>query len=139
MAARIKVISLQQPWARLVVQGDKQYETRGWKTPYRGDLYIHASKNIPEFTLELLRTDRHFKNAIPNPTKDIVTGAIIGKVKLLDCISTNDEKFIKSLTEKEKAFGDFTKDRWAWLLEKPVKTIPIFCRGALSIWEFEIP
>lgn len=40
----MKVISLRQPWALLVVLGHKKIETRSWKTTYRGDLLIHASQ-----------------------------------------------------------------------------------------------
>ena len=38
-------ISLKQPWANLVANGQKTIETRKWKTPYRGDLVICSSKN----------------------------------------------------------------------------------------------
>lgn len=40
----MKVISLLQPWASLVILGHKKIETRSWNTKYRGDLLIHASK-----------------------------------------------------------------------------------------------
>jgi len=40
----IKAISLWQPWASLVANGLKLYETRGWPTKYRGVLAIHAAK-----------------------------------------------------------------------------------------------
>lgn len=43
----IKAITIHQPWASLIASGDKQYETRGWKTKYRGPLAIHASKKDP--------------------------------------------------------------------------------------------
>jgi hypothetical protein len=38
-----KAITLWQPWAYLLVQGIKKFETRGWPTKYRGPLAIHAS------------------------------------------------------------------------------------------------
>ncbi|TRU31740.1 MAG: ASCH domain-containing protein [Microcystis aeruginosa Ma_QC_B_20070730_S2] len=40
----MKAISLWQPWASLVANGLKLYETRGWPTKYRGVLAIHAAK-----------------------------------------------------------------------------------------------
>ncbi len=39
----MKVISLLQPWASLVVMGYKKCETRSWNTKSRGTLLIHAS------------------------------------------------------------------------------------------------
>lgn len=44
----MKALSLWQPWATLIAIGAKQYETRGWSTPYRGPLIIHAAKTKEE-------------------------------------------------------------------------------------------
>ena len=41
---KIKAISLWQPWANLIAVGAKKYETRSWKTNYRGALLICASR-----------------------------------------------------------------------------------------------
>jgi len=41
----VRVLSLLQPWASLLVFGEKQVETRSWKTDYRGPVAIHASQN----------------------------------------------------------------------------------------------
>ena len=40
----IKVLSIIEPWATLIKEKKKYIETRTWKTSYRGELYIHASK-----------------------------------------------------------------------------------------------
>ena len=42
----MKVLSLQEPWASLIKENIKHIETRSWKTNYRGELFIHASKRI---------------------------------------------------------------------------------------------
>ena len=42
----MKVISIKQPWASLIIYGYKSFEFRGWQTKYRGDLLIHASKTF---------------------------------------------------------------------------------------------
>ena len=39
----MKVISVKEPFATLIRNGDKKIETRSWKTNYRGKLFIHAS------------------------------------------------------------------------------------------------
>ena len=40
------------------------------------------------------------------------------------------------LTMEEKAFGDYTEERYAWLLEDFIQfEKPIPAKGMLSIWE----
>lgn len=39
----MKVLTIRQPWATLIMLGIKQLETRSWRTHYRGELVIHAS------------------------------------------------------------------------------------------------
>ncbi len=41
---RIKALSIRQPWANLIVSGEKTIETRVWATPYRGPLLLLSSK-----------------------------------------------------------------------------------------------
>ena len=38
----MRVLTLHQPWASLVAVGAKCFETRSWRTHYRGELAIHA-------------------------------------------------------------------------------------------------
>ncbi|MDQ0861885.1 hypothetical protein [Bacillus sp. V2I10] len=42
----MKVLSMIQPWASLFALGEVKYETRSWRTAYRGQLAIHTSKKI---------------------------------------------------------------------------------------------
>jgi hypothetical protein len=41
----MKIISIRQPWADLIVNGSKNIENRSWPTSYRGPVLIHASLN----------------------------------------------------------------------------------------------
>ncbi len=137
----MKTLSLLQPWATLVVMGVKQIETRSWSTAYRGPLLIHASKGKAG---EIFVHDATFKKYIAD-FKQLPFGYIIGKVTLTDVIRigtgtlsfTNDEMMNK-LTMEEKAFGDYTAGRFAWILQDPVafKT-PLGARGSLTLWEFD--
>jgi hypothetical protein len=43
----MRVFSIQQPFAHLVVRGIKRLEVRTWTTDYRGPVAIHASARIP--------------------------------------------------------------------------------------------
>lgn len=48
----MKVLTIKQPWATLIMQGDKRFEFRSWQTKYRGDLLIHAGKGIDKENVE---------------------------------------------------------------------------------------
>ena len=43
---KIKVLSIKQPWAWLIVNGFKDIENRTWATNYRGPMLIHAGKSF---------------------------------------------------------------------------------------------
>ena len=38
----MKVLTIKQPWATLIMQGVKRYEFRSWNTKLRGEFLIHA-------------------------------------------------------------------------------------------------
>jgi hypothetical protein len=42
--AWMKILSVRQPWAALIVSGHKDIENRTWSTRYRGPVLIHASQ-----------------------------------------------------------------------------------------------
>lgn len=145
---KVKVISLLQPYAQLVVEGHKKIETRSWKPSpetwqeiarLNGELYIHASKKINYAGLELCSTNEYFKKCIPEPGR-MRTGAIIGKVTLHGFRSTNEQGVLHGISKQERAFGDYSENRWLWYLTNPIKfDKPIETKGALSVWEYEFP
>lgn len=95
----MKVISLLQPWATLVVIGAKKIETRSWNTKHRGPILIHASSR--KVTLNEGSTE--FWNMVFGlfPAKEYAKlpyGAIIGQANIVDTFSTND---LASTSNKE--------------------------------------
>lgn len=133
----MKAISLLQPWASLVVMGIKTIETRNWGTGYRGPILIHASQGKAG---SLFACEPPFKNYIPD-FKRLPYGAIIGRATISDVIRMENidlpEELINRLTMEERAFGDYSHGRFAWLLETPEQFVnPIPARGTLSIWEY---
>lgn len=38
----MKTLAVRQPWAWAIARGHKNVENRGWVTPHRGPLAIHA-------------------------------------------------------------------------------------------------
>lgn len=123
----MKVLSIKEPYASLIKDGYKCYETRSFKTNYRGELYIHASLSKSNQNNELSK--------LINP----MYGEIICKCKLVDCIYMTDE-FIENLRENnemEYKCGLYEVGRYAWVLENIEATQPIKAKGRLGIWNFE--
>jgi hypothetical protein len=132
----MKVLSLLQPWATLVVMGVKKIETRSWRSAYRGELLIHASSGKKA---SILVTELPFKKYIPD-FASLPFSAIIGKVVLDDIVPVEQlylsDAHLNTLTLEEKAFGDYTKGRYAWLISDSVEfKKPVFTRGALGLWQ----
>jgi ASCH domain len=42
----MKILSILQPWAHLIVSGSKNIENRTWSTSYRGPFLVQASLNV---------------------------------------------------------------------------------------------
>lgn len=131
----MKVISLLEPWASLIKENVKHIETRSWKTNYRGELYIHASKKsltkrkLKEYSNRIdLLNDTNFKY-----------GYIIAKCKLVDC-KKMDEQLIKEVKKNKKEYisGDYSVGRYAWYLEdiESLET-PIPAKGSLGMWNYD--
>src|SRR4029079_15712213 len=91
----MKVLSLLQPWATLVVMGVKQIETRSWSTAHRGPLLIHASKGKAG---EIFAHEPPFKKYIPS-FKQLPFGYIIGKVALTNVIRIATGNFFNTSDE----------------------------------------
>ena len=131
----MKALSLTQPWAELVVLGEKEWETRSWKTTRRGRIAIHASKKFPKWAKELAENDAYYVSTLGKyPITRVVRGAIVGTVEIIAMQSTDEIRDF--LGRKEIAFGDYQSERWGWQLANPVRlSDPIPCRGALGLWE----
>jgi hypothetical protein len=130
-------LTLTQPWASLVAWGEKRVETRGWRTPRRGRLGIHAAKGFPREAIALC-FEEPFRSALRRAgvrkPGELPRGALLGFTELRDCVPTTGFE-AAGLSEQEQAFGDYSEGRWAWLLGdfEPLPD-PIPMRGALSIW-----
>lgn len=130
---KMKAITLHQPFASLVAGGLKTYETRSWRTDYRGPLAIHAAmidKPIPwEIETKL--------NSMVKPY-DFVRmgyplGAVLAVVDLVDVV-VMDAGLIAGMDGNNITFGDWSPGRFAWRLENPRRIKPYYIRGQQGIW-----
>lgn len=126
----MKVLSIKEPWASLIMNGTKKIETRSWKTKYRGEIYIHASSSKAKITksevYELIK-DMNFK-----------CGYIICKCNLVDCIYMTDEYVndMKTNHYEEYICGHYEVGRYAWIVEDVKVIEPIEAKGKLGLWNY---
>ena len=73
----MKILSIRQPWAYLIANGQKNIENRTWWSKYRGPFLIHAS----------LALDR---KVVP---EDLETGGIVGIAEIVDCVTHHRSKW----------------------------------------------
>lgn len=125
----MKVLTIKEPWASLIINGYKKYEFRSWKTKYRGKILIHAgmslekdaAKRYSEYNLEYYK------------------GAIIGEATITDCILV-DTKFNEELRKINPLVYARSNhvETYAWKLENIKKyDKPIYIKGKLGLWNYE--
>ena len=127
----MKVLTIKQPWATLIMEGYKRFEFRSWQTKYRGDLLIHAGKGV----------DREAVSRIKKyMTEELPKGKILGRVKLIDCIKCDENFKNKCLQENKDVYSKSRfKENYAWQLEiEEVYKEPIEAKGQLGLWNYEI-
>lgn len=127
----MKVLTIRQPWATLIMQGNKRFEFRSWQTKYRGDLLIHAGKGIDK------EARKRLEKYLP---KELPIGKILGKVTLVDCVKMSPEFKEKLLKENKDIYTKSSfQEKYGWQLEDvEVFDEPIEAKGHLSLWEYDI-
>ena len=127
----MKVLTIKQPYASLIMAGIKKYEFRTWKTNYRGEVLIHSSKTLDKKAMKEFNYDL-----------DYPLGCIIGKVDITDVIKVDDD--FRKVLEKENSFiynhviNDKSFDGYAFKLENLELLNPIYINGKLGLWNYEI-
>jgi len=119
---KLRVLSLRQPWAWLVVNGYKDIENRSWRTNHRGPLLIHASSTLTDFRPEKLdEIERKYGVRVPGNAE---TGGIVGIVDVVDCVRAHTSKW---------KFPDC----WGWIL-KNSRRLPFHqCKGSVGFFKLE--
>ena len=72
----MKALTICQPYASLIMSGQKRVENRSWSTKYRGQFAIHAGKS------------RQWMGGYPE-SPDMPFGSLVGVVDLVDCVDFN--------------------------------------------------
>jgi len=120
----MKVLSLKQPWAELILQGKKRIEIRKWNTNFRGEFLIHSSKNPDEEAMK-----RFGFSSLP-------CGFILGKARLVDVrVYRDDEEFNK---DKDLHLATREWGNHGFILEDAERIEKIPAKGKLNFWDFEL-
>ena len=110
----MRAITIRQPWAELIVRGEKDVENRSWRTNHRGPLLIHAGAQAYR--------ESFAEHGVPD---DAERSAIIGVVEVVDC-------------KQERTSTWHEEGSWGWYLVRAKrfrKPIPMKGRRGL----FEVP
>jgi len=133
-----------QPWASLFVLQEAQYETRTWRTNYRGPLAIHTSKKIDKnvashVAIQALLAKHGYT------TEKLPTGMIIAVCKLIQCLKVTKNNETSAVLEDGRIvsgndffLGDFRVGGYVWEVED-MKELeePIPVKGKLGLWEHD--
>lgn len=120
----MKALSLKQPYAELVVSGKKKIELRNWKTSFRGEFLVHASK-IPD-------SDAMKRFGFTN----LPVGGIVGKAKLVDVKIYENEQEHENDKFLHLASSDWGKN--GFILENPTRIDFIPLNGKLNFFDVDL-
>lgn len=134
----MKAITIIQPWASLIISGQKRVENRTWATEYRGPLLIHAGQNYDQAGYEFLRG----LGIDALGPQDAPRGVILGRVDLVDIVAKRSRGTCQQLLggefDEHLLQGDpLASGPICWVLRNPQPLpVPIPASGKLGIWEF---
>jgi hypothetical protein len=148
----MKAISLWQPWASAIAAGVKTIETRSWSTPYRGPLAIHAAKRWTRYEQEfwytnvpiLSETASQFATLGIRTASMLPLGCVVATCEIYDCLSTSSDTDAAKLaahsgSEDEESWGNYSENRFAWLLRNIKAIKPVPCVGRQGFFDWPAP
>jgi len=119
-------LSIQQPWAWLILNAGKDIENRSWPTNYRGKFYIHTGQKFDDDGYEHIIQFRDIylspRMSFPEP-QQFPKGGIIGIVDLIDCVKKAESKW-----------ADHWADTWNFVLEDAQEIDFFPLRGKLGFF-----
>jgi hypothetical protein len=137
----MKVLSIWNPYAILLVNGFKMNETRPFPCPpaiVGQRLYIASTKVITPaqrlvFAQEQFQ-EYYRQTGLPDKLEDMPNGCLLGSV-LIHSSDIITEEDIEDTTEEELLYGDYKPGRYCWRTRDPeVLDEPVPVRGQQGIW-----
>ncbi len=88
LRGKMRILSVRQPWAELIVSGIKRIENRTWTTSYRGPVIIHAGGKWDDEPIEQI--ERRLNLEIPY---NLPRGGVVGIAGLADVVTVSADPF----------------------------------------------
>jgi hypothetical protein len=133
----VKVLSVQNPWAYLIIYHGKDIENRTWKTKYRGRIAIHCSKKSDSEAWSMTEwahseLQEAFDAVIKNRAEiEKLNGKIIGTVDLYNCT------YPELTAAANSSLWAGVLSPWHFWLKDPIAIAePIPARGMLGLWDY---
>jgi hypothetical protein len=140
----MKVLSMIQPWATFLVLRESKYETRTWRTHFRGPLAIHASQKTDKKACReepyrsILTKHGYTEDTLP-------TGVILATCRLTNCYQIIDDMENSALLEngelvtgKDYVMSGCRIGEYVWeVTDMKLLSTPIPAKGKLGLWEHE--
>ncbi|NKQ22648.1 ASCH domain-containing protein [Brevibacillus laterosporus] len=139
----MKAITIHQPWATLIALGEKKFETRSWRTKYRGELAIHAGKKVDKEACQ----QEPFRSVLAKyglTADNLPTGAIVATCLLTECLQVHVKTGFYAVAGdsnhqiegNEYTFGWYELGRFAWKLTNVKQVELISARGKQGLWNW---
>lgn len=140
----MKALSLWQPWASAIALGLKKIETRGWHTPHRGLLAIHAAGTnnsiVQRAFVDLAvipQAAQVFFQAKVRHVADLPRYAVVAFGELYEIEPTSWKESLPT-DPLELALGDYSPGRYMWKLRNVRRLLkPFSVPGRQNL--FEVP
>src|SRR5262245_43096307 len=81
----MKIITIRQPWADLIVNGSKNIENRDWPTSYRGPVLIYAAKKMA-----FDGCSKHRRS-----TGNLMRGGVVEIAEITGCVTRHDSTWFR--------------------------------------------
>jgi len=126
---KLRVLTVRQPHATLIINRIKDVENRSRRTHYRGSLLIHSAKVFgranEEAALDTIQT--HGINMIDAmllcSPHWAPRGFILGTVEVVGCVQDSSSEWAEP-------------GKWHWILENPQPwPEPVLWRGQQGLWQ----
>jgi activating signal cointegrator 1 len=135
----MKCLTICQPYAELILRGEKRVENRRWPTAHRGPLLIHAGKSREYLELDWYGLQDETYDI---PLAEMDFGAIVGVCQVLGCVQVTPGLDAETRAALETwpwlATHEHTEGPWCWVLERAYRfSRPIPYRGQQGL--FEVP
>ena len=138
----MKVISIWQPFASLLMHRHKICETRTWPCPPAliGQRIGIASTKVMKADQRAVITDpqlvaEYQRTGMPD-IEELPHGCILGTVRIVSCEEIT-ARTLQIIPSNEYAFGFWEPGYWAWRTADPeIWKTPVPVQGRQGIWDF---